>query len=157
MHSLSSSPKIKNVKPKRLIGRGIGSKKGGHTATRGQKGQKSRSGYTRPRPGFEGGQMPLSRRIPKLRGFKRADSKLLNGRPVTLSVAQLVKHATNAGKFSSAKAKSYFEAFGTKPVKVVNSEAKMADKLLAKELVEVLKAVSKDTVTFSASIKALLS
>jgi large subunit ribosomal protein L15 len=54
-----------NRKPKR-VGRGIGS---GHskTATRGYKGQKSRSG-TSIRPGFEGGQMPLHRRLPK-RGF----------------------------------------------------------------------------------------
>ncbi len=54
-----------NRKPKR-VGRGIG---GGHskTATRGYKGQKSRSG-TSIRPGFEGGQMPLHRRLPK-RGF----------------------------------------------------------------------------------------
>ena len=54
-----------NRKPKR-VGRGIG---GGHskTATRGYKGQKSRSG-TSIRPGFEGGQMPLYRRLPK-RGF----------------------------------------------------------------------------------------
>jgi large subunit ribosomal protein L15 len=54
-----------NRKPKR-VGRGIGS---GHskTATRGYKGQKSRSG-TSIRPSFEGGQMPLHRRLPK-RGF----------------------------------------------------------------------------------------
>src|SRR5574340_1252245 len=48
------------------VGRGIGSKLG-KTAGRGNKGQKSRSGYARRR-GFEGGQMPLHRRMPK-RGF----------------------------------------------------------------------------------------
>ncbi|MBI3668608.1 MAG: 50S ribosomal protein L15 [Acidobacteria bacterium] len=48
------------------VGRGIGSKLG-KTAGRGNKGQKSRKGYSR-RAGFEGGQMPLHRRIPK-RGF----------------------------------------------------------------------------------------
>src|SRR6201987_1387938 len=48
------------------VGRGIGSKLG-KTAGKGNKGQKSRKGYSR-RPGFEGGQMPLRRRIPK-RGF----------------------------------------------------------------------------------------
>ncbi len=48
------------------VGRGMGSKLG-KTAGRGNKGQKSRKGYSR-RPGFEGGQMPLHRRIPK-RGF----------------------------------------------------------------------------------------
>jgi large subunit ribosomal protein L15 len=49
------------------IGRGQGSGKGG-TATQGHKGQKSRSGYSR-KVGFEGGQMPLQRRVPKF-GFK---------------------------------------------------------------------------------------
>lgn len=53
------------------VGRGYGSGKGGHTSGRGQKGQKSRSGYKPARRGFEGGGMPLSRRLPKLRGFKR--------------------------------------------------------------------------------------
>jgi len=49
------------------VGRGIGSKLG-KTAGRGNKGQKSRRGYSR-RAGFEGGQMPLHRRVPK-RGFR---------------------------------------------------------------------------------------
>lgn len=61
----------KTTKNSKRKGRGYGSNKGGHTATRGQKGQKSRSGYSRPRPGFEGGQMPLSRRLPKFRGYRR--------------------------------------------------------------------------------------
>ena len=55
-----------SVKRKTRIGRGPGSGKGG-TSTRGHKGAKSRSGYSR-KIGFEGGQMPLQRRIPK-RGF----------------------------------------------------------------------------------------
>ena len=58
-------PKGANSKNKR-VGRGIGSGHG-KTATRGYKGQKSRSGSS-VRPGFEGGQMPLYRRLPK-RGF----------------------------------------------------------------------------------------
>lgn len=58
-------PKGANRKNKR-VGRGIGSGHG-KTSTRGYKGQKSRSG-TSIRPGFEGGQMPLYRRLPK-RGF----------------------------------------------------------------------------------------
>jgi large subunit ribosomal protein L15 len=64
---------LSNLKPARgsrhrkvRVGRGIGSKLG-KTAGKGNKGQKSRKGYSR-RPGFEGGQMPLRRRIPK-RGF----------------------------------------------------------------------------------------
>ena len=58
------------------VGRGYGSGKGGHTIGRGQKGHKSRSGYSNPRPGFEGGSMPLSRRVPKLKGFSREYYKL---------------------------------------------------------------------------------
>jgi len=54
------------------IGRGEGSGKGG-TATRGHKGAKSRSGYSR-KVGFEGGQMPLQRRVPKF-GFKNRNRK----------------------------------------------------------------------------------
>lgn len=62
---------IKIKKNSKRVGRGTGSGVGGHTAGKGTKGQKSRSGYTQPRPGFEGGRMPLSRRLPKLRGFSR--------------------------------------------------------------------------------------
>lgn len=67
------SPKT-NSKSKR-VGRGYGSGVGGHTTGRGTKGQKSRSGYSIPRPGFEGGQMPLSRRIPKLKGSASNSSR----------------------------------------------------------------------------------
>lgn len=56
-----------SVKTRKRIGRGQGSGRGG-TSTRGHKGAKSRSGYSR-KIGFEGGQMPLYRRLPKF-GFK---------------------------------------------------------------------------------------
>lgn len=56
-------------RPRRRVGRGPGSGRG-KTAGKGHKGQKSRSGYSRRR-GFEGGQMPLIRRVPK-RGFSNA-------------------------------------------------------------------------------------
>lgn len=66
-------PTLSNMKPPRgsrhrkvRVGRGMGSKMG-KTAGAGNKGQQSRRGYSR-RPGFEGGQMPLHRRLPK-RGF----------------------------------------------------------------------------------------
>jgi large subunit ribosomal protein L15 len=59
-------------KPRRRVGRGIGSGLG-KTAGRGHKGQKSRSGGYH-KVGFEGGQMPLQRRLPK-RGFKSASLK----------------------------------------------------------------------------------
>jgi len=61
-----------SVKKRKRIGRGEGSGKGG-TSTKGHKGQKSRSGYSR-KIGFEGGQMPLQRRVPKF-GFKNINRK----------------------------------------------------------------------------------
>jgi large subunit ribosomal protein L15 len=59
-------------KAKKRIGRGQGSGHGG-TSTRGHKGQKSRSGYSK-KVGFEGGQMPLQRRVPKY-GFTNINRK----------------------------------------------------------------------------------
>jgi large subunit ribosomal protein L15 len=61
-----------SVKKRKRIGRGEGSTRGG-TATKGHKGAKSRSGYSAKR-GFEGGQMPLQRRVPKF-GFKNINRK----------------------------------------------------------------------------------
>ena len=71
-------PAAGSVHTKTRIGRGPGSGKGG-TSTRGHKGAKSRSGYKR-KIGFEGGQMPLQRRLPKF-GFKninRVEYKAIN-------------------------------------------------------------------------------
>jgi large subunit ribosomal protein L15 len=65
LHTLK--PAQGSIKKEKRIGRGEGSGHGG-TSTRGHKGAQSRSGYKRKR-GFEGGQMPLQRRIPKF-GFK---------------------------------------------------------------------------------------
>lgn len=65
---------VKN--PKKRLGRGEGSGKGG-TSTKGHKGAQSRSGYSQKR-GFEGGQMPLQRRIPKF-GFKNFNRVEYNG------------------------------------------------------------------------------
>ncbi len=65
------------------VGRGQGSGKGG-TATRGHKGAKSRSGYSK-KLGFEGGQMPIQRRVPKF-GFKNINRKEYQG--VNLDVIQ---------------------------------------------------------------------
>jgi large subunit ribosomal protein L15 len=70
---MAEKPTLSNLKPARgsrhrkvRVGRGMGSKLG-KTSGAGNKGQQSRRGYSR-RPGFEGGQMPLHRRLPK-RGF----------------------------------------------------------------------------------------
>lgn len=61
-----------SIKNRKRIGRGQGSGRGG-TATKGHKGAQSRSGYKR-KAGFEGGQMPLFRRVPKF-GFKNINRK----------------------------------------------------------------------------------
>ena len=76
LHDLK--PAVGSNKKKSRIGRGPGSGKGG-TSTRGHKGAKSRSGY-KEKVGFEGGQMPLQRRVPK-GGFKninRVEYKAIN-------------------------------------------------------------------------------
>lgn len=70
LHNLQ--PAEGSVKKEKRIARGEGSGKGG-TATRGHNGQKSRSGYSR-KIGFEGGQMPLQRRVPKF-GFTNINRK----------------------------------------------------------------------------------
>ena len=78
MNLSNLKPALGSVKHNTRIGRGPGSGKGG-TSTRGHKGAKSRSGYSR-KIGFEGGQMPLQRRLPKF-GFKninRVEYKAIN-------------------------------------------------------------------------------
>ncbi|WAC11653.1 50S ribosomal protein L15 [Dyadobacter pollutisoli] len=78
MNLSSLQPASGSVKVGKRVGRGQGSGKGG-TAARGHKGAQSRSGYSR-KVGFEGGQMPLQRRLPKF-GFNninRVEYKALN-------------------------------------------------------------------------------
>jgi large subunit ribosomal protein L15 len=81
-----------NKKGKRL-GRGQGSGKGG-TSTRGHKGAKSRSGYSK-KVGFEGGQMPLQRRVPKS-GFKNVNRIEYKG--INLSTLQAIAEKHNIEK-----------------------------------------------------------
>ncbi|MCK5029289.1 MAG: 50S ribosomal protein L15 [Bacteroidales bacterium] len=69
-------PAENSTKTSKRIGRGQGSGRGG-TATKGHKGQKSRSGYSK-KVGFEGGQMPLQRRVPKF-GFTNISRKEFKG------------------------------------------------------------------------------
>lgn len=74
LHNLK--PAEGSTKNRKRVGRGEGSKKGG-TSTRGHKGAKSRSGYSR-KVGFEGGQQPLQRRVPKF-GFTNPNRVEYNG------------------------------------------------------------------------------
>ena len=87
--------KNNSIKSKKRLGRGIGSGKG-KTCGRGMKGQKSRTGVAIK--GFEGGQMPLHRRLPKI-GFKNFASK----RMAWLNIKQL-QDAIDSGKMQPEKA-----------------------------------------------------
>jgi len=87
---------VKNNKKKIRVGRGIGSGKG-KTSTRGHKGQKSRSGVAIK--SFEGGQMPLYRRLPK-RGFNVIDKKNLIA---IISLSKIQNIIKNKSDFSKDK------------------------------------------------------
>lgn len=86
-------PAVGSVQRKTRIGRGPGSGKGG-TSTRGHKGAKSRSGY-KHKIGFEGGQMPLQRRVPKF-GFKNINR--VEYKPVNLATLQQLADAAGLQK-----------------------------------------------------------
>ncbi len=137
---------LHNLKPakgsthlSKRIGRGQGSGKGG-TAARGHKGAKSRSGYSR-KIGFEGGQMPLQRRVPKF-GFTNINRKEYQG--INLDTLQ---EFVDAGKIKD----------------VVDIEVLVANRLMRKnELVKILgrgDLKAKLTITahkFTASAKAAI-
>ena len=96
--------KLHNLKPaegsvhsRRRIGRGPGSGLGG-TSTRGTKGAKARSGYKK-KIGFEGGQMPLQRRVPKF-GFKNINH--VEYKAINLDVLQNLATAQNLDKITVA-------------------------------------------------------
>lgn len=97
MNLSNITPAMGSVKTNKRLGRGTGSGKGG-TSTRGHKGAKSRSGYSR-KIGFEGGQMPLQRRLPKF-GFNninRVEYKAIN-----LDTLQTLAETTKATKIDLA-------------------------------------------------------
>ncbi len=79
-----------SVKKEKRIGRGQGSGRGG-TSTRGHKGGQSRSGYSR-KIGFEGGQMPLQRRVPKF-GFSNMNRKEFKA--INISTLQTLAESRN--------------------------------------------------------------
>ncbi|MEK6479272.1 50S ribosomal protein L15 [Catalinimonas sp. 4WD22] len=82
-----------SVKTKKRLGRGAGSGFGG-TASRGHKGAKSRSGY-KTKAGFEGGQMPLQRRVPKF-GFRNPNRTSYNA----INIGQLQSLSEKSGETS---------------------------------------------------------
>ncbi len=82
-----------SVKRGKRLGRGQGSGKGG-TSTRGHKGAKARSGYSK-KVGFEGGQMPLQRRVPKS-GFKNVNR--IEYKSINISTLQTIAEKHNVEK-----------------------------------------------------------
>lgn len=113
--------KLSNLKPaagsthaRRRIGRGPGSGLGG-TSTRGHKGAKARSGYKR-KIGFEGGQMPLQRRVPK-GGFKNINHKEYS--PVNLSALQVLAEEKQLTKIGIAELVEAGLINGKKLVKIL--------------------------------------
>jgi large subunit ribosomal protein L15 len=92
LHTLK--PAEGSTKTNKRLGRGQGS--GGSTAGRGHKGAQSRSGY-KSRPGFEGGQMPLQRRIPKF-GFKNNNKIYYKG--INLDVLEGLAEKTKGTSLS---------------------------------------------------------
>ena len=119
--------KLHNLKPaagsthsRRRIGRGPGSGLGG-TSTRGHKGAKSRSGYKK-KVGFEGGQMPLQRRLPKA-GFKHINHKEYFA--VNLSTLQSLAEQKELTKIGVAELKAAGLTNGKELVKILgNGELK---------------------------------
>ncbi len=100
MNLSNLKPAQGSIKSRKRIGRGTGSGRGG-TSTRGHKGAGSRSG-TSTKIGFEGGQMPLQRRVPKV-GFKNPNRKEYVG--VNLDVLQelVERHSLTAINFDTLK------------------------------------------------------
>lgn len=93
MNLSNLKPATGSTKTRKRIGRGPGSGLGG-TSTRGHKGAKSRSGYSK-KIGFEGGQMPIQRRLPKF-GFKSLNK--IEYKPINLDVLQRLAEAQNLTK-----------------------------------------------------------
>ena len=133
-------PAVGSNKKGKRIGRGAGSGKGG-TSTRGHKGAKAHSGYKR-KIGFEGGQMPLQRRVPKF-GFKNINHKEYLA--VNLSTLQKIAEREKVEKIGIAELKAAGLTTGKELVKILGN-----GELTAKVIVEA-NAFSK---TAEAAIKA---
>ena len=120
---LHELPSIKNSKRKR-VGRGPGSN-WGQTCGRGQKGQKSRAGYSTKR-GFEGGQMAISRRLPKF-GFKPLN-KIIS-RPLNLAFLESNERIVSGDTVNRSKLEELgFIKKDSIPVKLL-AEGKLTKKL----------------------------
>ena len=138
-------PAAGSVKTNRRLGRGAGSGLGG-TSTRGHKGAKARSGYKR-KIGFEGGQMPLQRRVPKF-GFKNINHK--EYRAVNLSTLQALAEEKQLTKIGLAELREAGVTNGKKLVKILGkgelkSKIDVEANAFSKTAEEAIKAVGGNT------------
>jgi len=113
LHEISRSKGYKN--PKKRLGRGNASGKGNYS-TRGLKGQKARSGGAKP-VWFEWGQTPLTRRIPKLKGFKRYYKLVTNYQVV--NIGDLEKFDANTEITKEVLAEKKLIRKASEPVKIL--------------------------------------
>ncbi|MCI6701819.1 MAG: 50S ribosomal protein L15 [Prevotella sp.] len=145
LHTLKPAPG--STKTRRRIGRGPGSGLGG-TSTRGHKGAKARSGYKR-KIGFEGGQMPLQRRVPKA-GFKNINHKEYFA--VNLSTLQTLVEKHGYAKIGIAELKQAGLTNGKELVKILG-KGELTAKLdveahaFSKKAEEAIKSVGGNTTT----------
>ena len=128
-----------------IVGRGVGSGKG-RTSTRGHNGQKSRSGFNIPK-GFEGGQMPLIRRLPKF-GFSNQPHKT---KVVAISLERISQHYKSGEVISySTMAQKKFVAKSNKQVvKIINGIKKFDGKDISFK-------VDENSILMSQSVRAIL-
>ena len=127
LHEISRSKGYKN--PKKRLGRGNASGKGNYS-TKGLKGQKARSGGAKPR-WFEWGQTPLTRRIPKLKGFKRYYKLVTNYQIV--NVADLDKFDNDTVVTKELLAENKLIRKASEPVKILGN-GELTKKLTFKDI-----------------------
>jgi len=118
MNLSNLTPAPGSVQTRKRVGRGSGSGLGG-TSTRGHKGAKSRSGYSR-KVGFEGGQMPIQRRLPKF-GFKSLDKVVF--KPINLDTLETLATAANLTKIGLDELRQHGFLGKTDKVKVLANGA----------------------------------
>lgn len=140
-------PATGSTHKRKRIGRGPGSGLGG-TSTRGHKGAKSRSGYKK-KIGFEGGQMPLQRRLPKF-GFKNINR--VEYRPINLSSLEAIAEANNTDTITKSTIVEAGLASKNDKIKIlsmgeVNRPLKVEADAFSKKAKEVIEAAGGSVVT----------
>lgn len=118
MNLSNLTPAVGSVKTRKRVGRGSGSGLGG-TSARGHKGAKSRSGYSK-KIGFEGGQMPLQRRLPKF-GFKSLDR--VEYKAINLDVLEVLAQSANLTKIGMDELRAHGFISKTTKVKILGKGA----------------------------------